>query len=73
MRPLSTGALIARINRRLAKQGQKLRTARGIQMFLDVGSHYVIDVRGTFVVHKFVDIEELAHQLGVLRPCEQAA
>lgn len=62
---ITHGALVKRINRRLAHDGQRLRTTRGVRMFLDVGDHYVIDVDGNYVVDKFVDVEELAHQLGV--------
>lgn len=72
MKPLSTGVLVKRGNRRLAREGQQLRTTRGIQMFLNVGEHYVIDV-SNFVVETFADAEVLARQLGVLRPWEQAA
>lgn len=71
--PITTSALVKRINRRLARVGQRLRTTRGIQMLLDVGEYYVIDVSGNFIVEKFVDIEQLAQRLGVLRPWEQAA
>lgn len=60
-----TKALIKRINRRLARDGQRLRTTRGIQMLLDVGEHYVIDLSRNCVVDKYVDVEQLAHQLGV--------
>ena len=70
---ITTSALIARINRRLAHDGQRLRTTRGTRMIAAVGDHYVIDVGGDYVVDKFVDVEELAYQLGVLRPSERTA
>lgn len=68
---ITINALVKRINRRLAHEGQKLRTTRGAQMLVDVGEHYVIDVDGNYVIDKFVDVEELACQLGVLRRREQ--
>lgn len=72
-RTVTTGALIKRVNRRLVKEGRKLLTTRGARMIASVGSHYVIDVNRSFVVDKYVDVEELARQLGVLRPREQVA
>ena len=36
-----------------------------------VGDYYVIDYRRNFVVQKDVDIEDLARELGVLKPWEE--
>jgi hypothetical protein len=62
---MTIDALVKRINRRLAREGQQLRTTRGAQMLLDVGRHFIEDARGSFVVERGVDVQELARQLGV--------
>ena len=59
-------ALIGRINRKLAKDGEKLCVSRGQQMRIDVGDLYIVDVSGNFVVREDIDLEELGHDLGVL-------
>jgi hypothetical protein len=67
MMMITTGALIARINRRLAHDGQRLRTTRGTRMIAAVGEHWVQDTRRSSVVERQVDVEELAERLGVVR------
>jgi hypothetical protein len=57
--------LIKRINRRLAKDGERLCKARGQQMVHDVGEYYVID-EGNLVLANHVVLEEYARALGVL-------
>jgi hypothetical protein len=65
-------ALIQRINRKLAKDGEKLRTTRG-HFEPSLGRHYVIDLNRNFVVRKQFDLEELGRQLNVLQPWEDLA
>lgn len=71
--PTTTGALVKRINRRLAHNGQRLRTTRGARMIAAVGLHWVEDIRRSCVVERDVDVEELAQRLGLVRPFERAA
>ena len=68
MKAVTTDALVKRINRRLAHDGQRLRTTRGERMIAAVGERWVQDTRRSFVVERDVDVEELAQRLGVLRP-----
>ena len=50
-----------------------LKRARGARAELDLGRHYVIDLRSNCVLHKDVDLEEFGRELGVLRPYEAVA
>lgn len=60
-------ALIARISRALAHQGEALRTSRSQRDVLDLGLHYIVNDRGT-VIGKHIDLEALAARLGVTQP-----
>ena len=63
-------ALISRINRRLAHDGERLRSPRGELGRQELGDFYVTDDNNC-VTAKDVDPEEWARELGVLRPREQ--
>jgi hypothetical protein len=71
--PVAMRSLIARINRKLAPQGMRLKTARGERVRQSVGDYYVIDTRLNVVVHRYRDCspEDVARELGVLKPYEQ--
>lgn len=69
--PVSKRALIQRINRRLARDGEKLYATRGRRAFQDLGEFHVIDVDRNFVAQKDVDLEELGRNLKVLSPWEK--
>jgi hypothetical protein len=69
--PISKRALMQRLNRRLAAEGEKLLTARGTQAMLDLGEFYTIDVGRNMICRKAVDPAALARQLGVLKPYEE--
>ena len=80
--PVSERALIQRINRKLNADRPTprqsgtidvLKRARGARAELDLGRHYVIDLRSNCVLHKDVDLEEFGRELGVLRPYEAVA
>jgi len=49
--PVSERALIQRINRALAKEGEKLKKARGVRTILSVGDYYILDIQRNFIVH----------------------
>src|ERR1700677_4688968 len=59
-------AIIKRINRKLAKQGQALRIARGARMQMEVGEYFVVDLQGNFILQQHVDPVELGKEVGVL-------
>lgn len=65
--PVSERALVARINRALAKQHESLRRCRmGTQAFNDLGAYYVLDVYRNHVLATHVNIEALGRELNVL-------
>jgi len=66
-------ALFQRINRALQKDGEQLKTSRGMQAYLDVGTYYAIDISRNFISRKEVDLEALGRELGVLKPYEIVA
>jgi len=67
--PVSTRALIARINRRLAKRDEKLLTIRG-KWRLSEGSYAIINVRFNRHIASHVDLENTGRKEGVLQPYE---
>ena len=74
--PVTMRALVQRINRKLAKDDQQLRKHRGPRFFsgswgLSPGDYYIRDVRHPNIVEWQVDVEELGHETGVLRPWEK--
>ena len=73
--PVSKRALIARINRKLAKDSdydmERLVITRGARAKFDLGDHYVLNQRLNFVTHNHVDPEAFARELGVLKSYER--
>ena len=67
---MTKGALIQRVSRALAKEGEILKKSRGMQMFLNVGEYYAIDLQYNAVSRKNINLEDLGRELGVLRPYE---
>lgn len=69
--PISERALVARINRRLAKEDEALNrcreNARGFDYF---GRYYRLDLRRNQVVDSHVDPEELGREIKVLAEWE---
>lgn len=74
-RPVSLGAIIARVNRKLAQDGEKLRTARSQAERTEVhmGHYYVIDIDRNAVLRGNIDPEALARELGVMSSAEKVA
>jgi hypothetical protein len=69
--PISERALIQRLNRKLASQDQKLLTARGSRMQLDVGRYYVVNRKHNWVEAKDIDLEEWGREHGALHLWER--
>jgi hypothetical protein len=69
--PVSMKALLARINRKLAGQGEQLKAARSARARLDCGDFYIIDTRENALVGRNVDPVAMGRELGVLRAWEQ--
>ena len=68
---VTEGALIKRINRKLAKDGERLRRSRSARMFSSVGDVYRLNVNRNFVVDHHVDVETLARDLGCMHENER--
>ena len=66
--PVSMRALIARINRKLAADGEVLKAARSERAASSVGLFFI--VRGNRIASEQVDPEALARKLGVLSEWE---
>ena len=64
-------ALTQRINRALAKRGEKLLKAKqGSKKCQQVGEYYIIDISRNVVTGQHIDIEKLGRDLGTLKPYE---
>jgi hypothetical protein len=69
---VSENALIGRINRKLAREGEKVRKCReSSRWFYDVGRFYSTNIDRNMITATNVDLESWARELGVLYPGEQ--
>jgi hypothetical protein len=68
--PVTTRALLQRINRALKKDDEMLKTTRGERGRSDLGDYYVLDLNRNFVTRHDVDPEALGRKLGVLKDFE---
>lgn len=66
MSTITMRALLGRINRKLAHEGEQLRTLRGDRYFSTLGRFYVVDVIENLVIASHVDPETWGRELGVL-------
>ena len=69
---ITTRALAQRIQRELAKDGRKLRKARGAYE-PSVGSYFIVNEDNHIVGKNIEDIEELGRKLGVVADYERVA
>jgi hypothetical protein len=71
---VSERAILARINRKLAKDQEVLRKCRrDNRSYHQLGDYYRIDVRCNGVVEMDVPLETIAKDLEVLKPWEEIA
>ena len=71
---VSERALFARVNRKLAQEGETLRRSRADSRWLnETGALYVVDLRRNTIVAMHIDLAAYAAELGVLKPYEQLA
>jgi hypothetical protein len=66
-------ALIQRINRKLAKDMEQLKTARTESVERDVGKYFVLDLHRNAIIQTNVDPEELGRKIEVLQAWEEVA
>jgi hypothetical protein len=71
--PVTMRALVQRINRKLAKEGEKLKASRGGRDVAAVGDYYLVDLEANAVCGTFVDPEVLGRKIGVLAQWEHVA
>jgi hypothetical protein len=71
--PVGEHALIQRINRALAKEGEKLKKARTVRVSTSVGDFFIVDLQRNVVAYPDVDLEDLGRELKVLKPYEHFA
>lgn len=70
---VSERALMARINRKLDEDGEKLKKARQSEQ-AELGNYYVVsENQNTVTAHGIDDLEAWARDLGVLKPFETLA
>lgn len=72
MATVSENALIKRINRKLAKEGEKLHKSGNIRCQSNLGDYYVTDDRNT-VIDWHCHLEDMGRELGVLHQNEHLA
>jgi hypothetical protein len=70
--PVSERALVARLNRRLARDGEVVRKNRSRQDW-ELGEYYLLDIAHNSIPAKNIDIEVLGRELGCLRAREKLA
>jgi len=69
--PVAERALVARINRVLAKSDEGLRRCRdGSRAFSELGRYYTVNFNRNLIVRKDHDLEELGRELNVLADFE---
>jgi hypothetical protein len=68
--PLSNRAIIQRINRRLAKNHEKLCKSRGWQAQQNLGDYYLLDRYRKTVINSNVNVQTFARELGVIQEHE---
>jgi|AmaraimetFIIA100_FD_contig_81_450009_length_1432_multi_4_in_0_out_0_2 predicted NAD-dependent protein-ADP-ribosyltransferase YbiA (DUF1768 family) len=68
--PVSTRALIQRINRALKDDGEMLKTARSPRVASSIGRHYVVNINRNWITRQRVDVEALGRKIGVLSDYE---
>jgi hypothetical protein len=68
--PISERALLARINRQLVKEDQKLVKTRSEKAKVEVGDYYLLNFERNAILRMRVDLEDLGHDLGVLKRYE---
>ena len=70
LKPVSTRALLARINRKLPEH-HRVKTLRGERGFSDLGRFYEVNEYFNRVENTHLDLEEYAKELGVLKGWER--
>lgn len=73
---ISRGALIQRLNRHLAKDGERVRKSRGAKNISDLGDYYIVDANKEVVIYphlRFSDLVAMARDAGLLAGSEEVS
>lgn len=70
--PVTRRALIQRVNRVLAKDGQAVKATRG-RAAESLGCYFRLDIKHKTVLARNVNLEQLGRELGALRGWESLA
>ena len=68
--PVTRRALIQRINRALAKEGEALKTTRGDKWRSSLGDYYVVNLNRNFIISTHIDPEVFGREIKALAPYE---
>ena len=68
--PVTERSVVARVNRRLASDGEQLKPARSERLRAQVGDWYVLDVKLNGISRKDVNLEAIARECGALQDWE---
>lgn len=72
--PVTERALLARLNRQLAKVGVTIKKcSRNNSAHGELGDYYAVDVHGVTNGHKHIDLEAWGRKHGLLKPYESLA
>jgi len=72
MKAITENAMIKRINRKLANEGQKLRKCRSNSRWRhDLGDYYIVDLATNGIVCSHVPLGDLGQELDVLTENER--
>jgi hypothetical protein len=66
--PVQRAALLARVNRRLKKDGQRVYRSRSAAEIASLGDWYITGPKG--IARRRVDLVALAREMGCLEPWE---
>ena len=69
---ISERALVARIRRKLAKDGETLNACRADSRWhSELGYWYIVDTNTNFITARHCDLETLGREVGALKPFEE--
>ena len=69
--PITTRALVQRINRALEKDHEVLKRSRGAEAMREFGDYFVVNFNMGAVVRVDVDLEDFGREIGVLEEFER--
>ena len=69
--PVSTSALIQRINRKLVRDGQIMKSARSARAAASVGRYYIVDTYRNLLVRDHCSPGAIGREMGVLAKWER--